>query len=178
MRLGLCFVIALIFQSMTGVIVAVLWVAAYVFLQVGERLLFQKVDDESGFARGERIALLIVLAFSNSIRCFRNSRGFNGGVWGLLCAGLLWSGAIVNGAMVSGESKMAFATSIGPPLLAFCSVPFFVIGNGGTLAVGLTVVAAGFLNAVGSVAMWAASLRLLAGAARSPGNRPTCSHRP
>ena len=76
------------------------------------------------------------------------------GVWGLLCAALLWSGAILNGAMVSGESKLAFEASIAPPILAFHLAPIFVIENGGTLQVGLAIIAAGVLNGAAAIAVW------------------------
>jgi hypothetical protein len=41
-RVGLCFIIALIFQSLTGVIPAAIWAAAYTLLQLAERLLFRE----------------------------------------------------------------------------------------------------------------------------------------
>ena len=66
--------------------------------------------------------------------------------------------------MVSGESKLAFAASIAPPLLAFHSAPLFVIENGGTLQVGLAIIA---VNGGAAIAIWGTSRRLLSATARA-----------
>lgn len=165
-RLGLCLVIALLFHSFTGALPAALWVAAYACLQTAERLLFGQVEAQSELGPTERIAFLAMVALSNCVFAFFGiMEARSPDVGGLICAVLLWSGAIVNGAMVSGESRAAFATAVAPSLLAFCSVPFFVVGDGGALTVGLAIVVAGLLNGAASAAMWDASRRQLASAA-------------
>jgi EAL domain-containing protein (putative c-di-GMP-specific phosphodiesterase class I)/GGDEF domain-containing protein len=167
-RVGLCFIIALIFQSLTGFIPAAIWAAAYTLLQLTERLLLRDVDEETGLSPGQRIASLLMMLLGNIIfASFGILEAINAGVWGLLCAALLWSGAILNGAMVSGESKRAFAASIAPPILAFHLAPVFVIENGGTLQVGLAIIAAGVLNGGAAIAIWGTSRRLLSATARA-----------
>jgi GGDEF domain-containing protein len=69
--------------------------------------------------------------------------------------------------MVSGESKLAFAASMAPAILAFHLAPVFVIENGGTLQVGLAIIAAGVLNGAAAIAVWGASRRLLSATARA-----------
>jgi predicted signal transduction protein with EAL and GGDEF domain len=168
MRVGLCFIIALIFQSLTGFIPAAIWAATYTLLQLAERSLFRNVDEETGLSLGQRIAAPFMMLLGNIIfASFGILEAINAGVWGLLCAALLWSGAILNGAMVSGESKLAFAASIAPPSLAFHLAPVFVIANGGTLQIGLAIIAAGVLNGAAAIAVWGASRRLLSATARA-----------
>jgi len=167
-RVGLCLVIALIFQSLTGFRPAVVWAAAYTLLQLAERLLFRGVDEETGISPGQRVASLSMMLLGNiTFASFGILEAISGGVWGLLCAALLWSGAILNGAMVSGESKLALAASIVPPILAFHLAPIFVLQNGGTLQVGLAIIAAGVLNGAAAIAIWGTSRRLLSATARA-----------
>jgi EAL domain-containing protein (putative c-di-GMP-specific phosphodiesterase class I)/GGDEF domain-containing protein len=167
-RVGLCFIIALIFQSLTGFIPAAIWAATYTLLQLVERLLFRDVDEETRLSPGQWIVAPFMMLLGNIIfASFGILEAINAGVWGLLCAALLWSGAILNGAMVSGESKLAFAASIAPPILAFHLAPVFVIENGGTLQVGLAIIAAGVLNGAAAIAIWGASRRLLSATARA-----------
>jgi predicted signal transduction protein with EAL and GGDEF domain len=167
-RVGLCFIIALIFQSLTGFIAAAVWAAAYTLLQFTERFLFRDVNEEIGLSNGQRIVSLFMMLLGNIVfASFGILEALNAGIWGLLCAALLWSGAILNGAMVSGESKLAFAASIAPPILAFHLAPLFVVQNGGTLQVGLAIIAAGVLNGAAAIAVWGASRRLLSATARA-----------
>jgi EAL domain-containing protein (putative c-di-GMP-specific phosphodiesterase class I)/GGDEF domain-containing protein len=167
-RVGLCLVIALIFQSLTGFLPAALWAAAYTLLQLAERLLFRDVDAETWLGPGQRIASLFMMLLGNIIFAFFGVlEAIGAGIWGLLCAALLWSGAILNGAMVSGESKLALAASIVPPILAFHLAPVFVIQNGGSLQVGLAIIAAGVLNGAAAIAVWGTSQRLLSATARA-----------
>jgi two-component system, sensor histidine kinase len=115
-RVGLCLVIALIFQSLTGFVPAAVWATAYTLLQLTERLLFRDIDGETGLSSGQRVASLSMMLVGNIIfAAFGILEAIGAGIWGLLCAALLWSGAILNGAMVSGESKLALAASIVPP---------------------------------------------------------------
>ena len=167
-RVGLCLVIALIFQSLTGFVPAAIWATAYTLLQLTERLLFRDIDGETGLSAGQRIASLSMMLVGNIIfASFGILEAIGAGIWGLLCAALLWSGAILNGAMVSGESKLALAASIVPPILAFHLAPIFVIQHGGTLQVGLAIIAAGVLNGAAAIAIWGTSRRLLSATARA-----------
>jgi EAL domain-containing protein (putative c-di-GMP-specific phosphodiesterase class I)/GGDEF domain-containing protein len=166
-RLGLCYVIAVIFQALSGVGPALVWVAIYTVFQIAERFLFRGVTEATGLSAGGRLAFVAAMVVSNILfAAFGIAEAAGGGVWGLLCAGLLWSGAILNGAMVSGDSKVALAASILPPILFFLAVPVFVVDNGGSLEIGLAIVAGGGLNGVGAIAIWSATRRLLVGAAR------------
>jgi predicted signal transduction protein with EAL and GGDEF domain len=72
----------------------------------------------------------------------------------------------LNGAIVSGESRIALAASIVPPLLYFLSVPYFVIENGGALSAGIAIVLAGLLNGAAAIAIWSAGRKLTEGIAR------------
>jgi predicted signal transduction protein with EAL and GGDEF domain len=67
--------------------------------------------------------------------------------------------------MVSGESRLALACSILPPLLLFLSVPYFILENGGTFGAGAAVLAGGVLNGIGAIAIATTYRTLLARAA-------------
>jgi predicted signal transduction protein with EAL and GGDEF domain len=167
-RVGLCLVIALIFQSLTGFLAAAVWAGAYTLLQLAERLLFHDVGEETGISPAQQMLSLFMMLLGNIMfASFGIVEAISGGIWGLLCAALLWSGAILNGAMVSGESKLALAASIVPPILAFHVAPVFVIQNGGTLQVGLAIIMAGVLNGGAAIAIWGTSRRLLSATARA-----------
>jgi len=168
-RLGLCFLIALIFQSLSGIGPALGWVASYTFIQIAEQFLFRDVTTATRLGTARRIAFVAAMIVSNvAFAAFGIAEAVGAGTWGLLCAGLLWSGAILNGAMVSGDSRVALMASILPPFLFFLAMPALVVKNGGTLEIGTAILAGGALNGVGVLAVWSATRRLLVGAAREP----------
>ena len=167
-RLGLCFANALVFHALSGVAAAALWAAGYALVQFAEAYLFADVVAETVFSPRRRVAYLAILTLSNAAFAFFGIlEAFHYGVWGLLGAGLLWSGALLNGALLSGESRQALAASIAPPVLAFLTAPYFVVADGGTLWLGLAMLAAGAQNGLAAVSVWAASRRLLSAAARA-----------
>lgn len=170
-RVGVCLVIALVFQMLTGILPAAAWAATYTALQAVEYKIFQRVTETSPFSPRGRIGFLAMMVTSNLAFAFFGlmvSRG--AGAWGVVCAGLLWSGAIFNGAIVSGESRLALTASIVPPLLYFSSVPYFVIENGGAFSAGIAIVLAGLINGAAAIAIWSAGRKLTEGIAREREN--------
>jgi predicted signal transduction protein with EAL and GGDEF domain len=165
-RVGLCVVIALVFQILTGALPAAAWAATYIALQAVEYKIFQRVTETRPLSPPGRIGFLAIMVTSNLVFAFFGLMESSGAAaWGVVCAGLLWSGAILNGAIVSGESRIALAASIVPPLLYFLSVPYFVIENGGALSAGIAIVLAGLLNGAAAIAIWSAGRKLTQGIA-------------
>jgi EAL domain-containing protein (putative c-di-GMP-specific phosphodiesterase class I)/GGDEF domain-containing protein len=165
-RIGLCVIIAVVFHTFSGVTAAAIWASAYSVLQVLEYVAFRNVTGTSQPRRPTMIAFFaLMLASSFAFAFFGILESVHGGVWGVLAASLLWSGAIFNGAMVSGESRLTLGCSIVPPLLHFLCVPYFILENGGTLGIGVAILAGGVLNGIGAVAISATYRRLLATAA-------------
>jgi EAL domain-containing protein (putative c-di-GMP-specific phosphodiesterase class I)/GGDEF domain-containing protein len=165
-RVGLCVVIAVIFHAFSGITAAAIWAIVYSGLQGLEYVLFGNVTATSRPRRRTMIAFFaLMLASSIAFAFFGILESMHGGVWGILGASLLWSGAIFSGAMVSGESRLALACSILPPLLHFLSVPYFILENGGTFGAGAAVLAGGVLNGIGAIAIATTYRKLLARAA-------------
>jgi predicted signal transduction protein with EAL and GGDEF domain len=170
-RVGVCLVIALVFQMLTGILPAAAWAATYTALQAVEYKIFQRVTETSPFSPRGRIGFLAMMVTSNLAFAFFGLMVSSGaGAWGVVCAGLLWSGAIFNGAIVSGESRLALTASIVPPLLYFLSVPYFVIENGGAFSAGIAIVLAGLINGAAAIAIWSAGRKLTEGIAREREN--------
>lgn len=166
-RSGLCVVIAAVFYPFTGPTAAILWVAAYLGLQLLEYYVFRRVTEGGEFRPPAQMAFFVTILASTFVFAFFGIlEAHNAGTWGLLCACLLWSGTILNGAMVSGESRMALACSILPPLLHFLAVPYFVLENGGTAGTGVAILAGGMLNGIGAVTIGATYRKLLVTATR------------
>jgi diguanylate cyclase len=141
--------------------------ATYIALQAVEYKIFQRVTETRPLSPRGRIGFLAMMVTSNLVFAFFGLMESSGAAaWGVVCAGLLWSGAILNGAIVSGESRIALAASIVPPLLYFLSVPYFVIENGGALSAGIAIVLAGLLNGAAAIAIWSAGRKLTEGIAR------------
>jgi EAL domain-containing protein (putative c-di-GMP-specific phosphodiesterase class I)/GGDEF domain-containing protein len=165
-RVGLCMVIAVIFHAFSGITAAVIWAAAYSSLQGLEYVVLRNAAGTSPPPRRMIIAFFaLMLASSVAFAFFGILESVHGGVWGILGASLLWSGAIFSGAMVSGESRLALACSIVPPLLYFLSVPYFILENGGTFGAGAAILAGGVLNGIGAIAIGTTYRKLLARAA-------------
>jgi EAL domain-containing protein (putative c-di-GMP-specific phosphodiesterase class I)/GGDEF domain-containing protein len=161
-RLGLSLAVAIVFHPLTGPTVATVWYAIYALLQFAEYRLFADVDDIQPLKPWHHRAFIGTMALSNfAFATFGLLECVLGGIWGILSAGLLWCGIILNGAMVSGASRLALATSITPPTLYFLIMPYFVAAHGGTWRDSTMIVAAGVLNALTTVTIWAAGRRLL-----------------
>jgi predicted signal transduction protein with EAL and GGDEF domain len=165
-RVGICVIVAVIFQNFTGVFAAVTWAGSYIVLQAIEYFLFRHVTAARPFTRRGMVGFLAFLVLTNFwFAAFGLVEAYQAGSYGLLCAGLLWSGAILNAAMVSGQSRLALACAMTPPLLNFFSMPYFVIAEGGTLSAGLTLLTAGLLNGGGAITIWSGGQHLMATAA-------------
>ncbi|MDO9411228.1 MAG: bifunctional diguanylate cyclase/phosphodiesterase [Pseudolabrys sp.] len=167
-RVGLCVVIAIVFQTLTGPVPSLIWAAVYVAAQAAEYVTYRRVTPETVLDRRARLTFFAVMVASNMVfASFGIVEAIYAGSWGIVCAGLLWSGAILNGAIVSGESRLALAASIVPPLLHFMIVPYFVMTHGGSAAIAFAIMLAGLLNGVGAIAIWSAGLNLLRTATRA-----------
>jgi len=166
-RLGFAAVIVGVFAIQTGFVVALTWAALYVGLQILEYFSFRRVGEASVLTRMAQWRFFGLMLGSNAAFTLFGLLLCRHGSWGVVCAGILWSGSIANAAIVSGESRGALVCSLTPPTLAFLAVPWFVLSNGGTLTDGITVVTAGLLNAVGTVAMWSVYQRLLRSATQA-----------
>lgn len=167
-RIGLCIVIAVVFQTLTGPLPALVWGAAYIAAQVAEYMAYRHVTSDTVLGRRAQLTFLAVMVASNMVfASFGIVEVVYAGSWGIVCAGLLWSGAILNGAIGSGESRLALAASTAPPLLHFMIVPYFVMINGGSGAIAVAIMLAGLLNGACAIAIWSAGLNLLRTAART-----------
>jgi EAL domain-containing protein (putative c-di-GMP-specific phosphodiesterase class I)/GGDEF domain-containing protein len=165
-RVGLCVIVALMFQNFTGTFAAVTWAGSYIVLQAIEYFLFRHVTAAQPFTRRGMVGFLAFLVLTNFwFAAFGLVEAYQAGSYGLLCAGLLWSGAILNAAMVSGQSRLALACAMTPPLLHFFSMPYFVITEGGTLSAGFILLTAGLLNGGGAITIWSGGQKLMATAA-------------
>ncbi len=165
-RIGLCAVIAVVFHAFSGITAAAIWATAYSGLQVLEYVVLRNAAGTGEPRRRTMIAFFaLMLASSFAFAFLGILESVHGGVWGVLAASLLWSGAIFNGAMVSGESRLTLGCSIVPPLLHFLCVPYFILENGGTLSIGVAILAGGVLNGISAIAIGATYRRLLATAA-------------
>jgi len=165
-RVGLCVIVAVMFQNFTGTFAAIAWAGSYVALQSIEYFLFRHVTAAQPFTRRGMVAFLAFLVMTNFwFAAYGLVEAYKGGSYGLLCAGLLWSGAILNAAIISGRSRLALACAITPPLLHFFSMPYFVVEDGGTLSAGLTLLTAGLLNGGGAITIWSTGQKLMASAA-------------
>lgn len=166
-RIGLAVAIVLIFQSLTGLAPALVWLVAYAVSQLLERFHFRRVVAGETLAGRDRATFLALIVVSNFIfGYFGVLQATHAGTWGLMCGVLLWSGVILNGTMVSANSGLAFSASIIPSTVYFIVSPAFVFGNGGGTIEAVSVVAAGVLVATAAVAIWKTSHDLIATAAR------------
>jgi EAL domain-containing protein (putative c-di-GMP-specific phosphodiesterase class I)/GGDEF domain-containing protein len=155
-RLGFAVVILAVFQLQTGWLVALAWAATYVGLQTIEFVSFRRVRASQTLSPGIRLLCFSLMLASNVTFTLFGLLMCRHGSWGVVCAGILWSGTIANAAIVHGESRAALLCSLLPPTLAFLALPWFILSNGGGAADAAAVVTAGLINAVGTVAMWAA----------------------
>jgi predicted signal transduction protein with EAL and GGDEF domain len=162
LRFGFAVIIPAIFHIYTGVVPALIWAAAYLALQTLEFVAFRGITETSELTQRGRIGFYAVMLTSScTFAAFGLMEAAFGGNWGVVCAGILWSGSISNAAIVSGESRVAVAISLLPPLLAFATLPYFAIVHGGNAADGIALLAGGTVNAFGTVAMWSVYQRML-----------------
>ncbi|MET0879449.1 MAG: EAL domain-containing protein, partial [Tardiphaga sp.] len=161
LRLGFAVVMVGVFSQLAGLAVMLAWAALYAGLQGLEYVAFRHIRETTVLTGGTRalyyvqlLAINVAFTLSGLLLCRHGS-------WGLVCAAVLWSGAIANAAIVSGGSRGALVCSLLPPLSAFLAIPWFVLLNGGGLTEGICVLAAGLINAIGTLAMWRVYQRLM-----------------
>jgi EAL domain-containing protein (putative c-di-GMP-specific phosphodiesterase class I)/GGDEF domain-containing protein len=178
-RIVTCVAAAAFFQMLTGIVPALIWAAVYMTFQAGEYILLNHITEMTPVTRRSEIGFFAVLISSNTLfASFGIVECYYAGAWGVICACLMWTGAILNGAIVSGESRGALAASIAPPFLHFAAIPFFVINDGGGIAVATAVVVAGLLNGISSIAIWSSGRKLLETAARASETARLALHDP
>ena len=166
-RFGIAALIVGVFHLQTGLVVALLWAALYVSLQLAESFIFRRVDEQRSVSPGAQALFFGMMAVSNIVFTGFGLLEATYGSWGVVTAGILWSGTIANAAIVSGGSRRALLCSLLPPLLAFLTIPWFVLAHGGTVADSIIIVAAGLINAFSTVAVWAVYQRLLNAATKA-----------
>ena len=166
-RFGLAALIVGVFHLQTGLAVALLWAALYVSLQLAESVIFRRVDEHQPVSPAAQALFFGLMAASNVVFTGFGLLEATYGSWGVATAGILWSGTIANAAIVSAGSRRALLCSLLPPLLAFLTIPWFVLDHGGTVADSIIIVAAGLINAFGTVAVWAVYQRLLNSATKA-----------
>src|ERR1700682_852642 len=140
-RLGLAVVSAVGSQALTGWPITLVWLAAYVAVQVGEQRAFRDVSTGTDLApRRIRAVLAAIAAGTFVFGTIGLLLATVAGPWGLVCASLVWSGTIMNGAMVNSGSRPALLASIVPPGLYFLSAPLFVLAAGEPILYGFVMI--------------------------------------
>lgn len=161
-RVGLGFIIALAFFTMTGVGFAVGWLALYSGLQWLELQLFKSGAREEGWvpAQGWCWAAVGYISLNNLVfGAFAARQAFSGAELGLVGAALLIAGAIVNGVIVSAGSKHLTWASIGPQILCFSALAASTVTNGHSPLLAIQIAGASLLFVMAATA---ASLQLSA----------------
>src|SRR5580704_17342443 len=69
-RVGLCVVIALVFQMLTGALPAAVWAATYIALQAVEYKIFRHVTETRWFSLRERFGFLTMIGTGNLVFAF------------------------------------------------------------------------------------------------------------
>jgi hypothetical protein len=161
-RLGLAVVSAAGTIALTGWRITLLWLAAYVCVQVGEHRAFRNVSSATDLTRGRIAAVLATIAAGTFVfGAIGLLLAMVAGPWGLVCASLAWSGTIVNGAMVNSGSRSALLASIIPTGLYFLSAPLFVLAAGEPVVYGFVMIFASALNMVVVLKIWSMSWTLI-----------------
>jgi EAL domain-containing protein (putative c-di-GMP-specific phosphodiesterase class I)/GGDEF domain-containing protein len=161
-RVSLALAVAVVCQVLTGWMIALVWVAAYTAVQVGEHCAFRDVSTNTELTRRQMYTVLGTISAGTSVfGALGILQAIYSGPWGLACAALVWSGAIVNGAMVNSGSRPALFASIIPTGLYFLSAPFFALVAGASVAHGFIIIFASVLNIVAVVKIWSMSQTLI-----------------
>jgi predicted signal transduction protein with EAL and GGDEF domain len=161
-RVGLAVAVAVVCYTLTGWQVALVWVAAYVAVQVGEQRAFCDVSIAAGLTPGRIRAVLATISAGTFVfGAIGLLLATYSGPWGLVCASLVWSGTIVNGAMVNSGSRPALLASIIPTGLYFLSAPLFALAAGESIIYGFVILFASALNMAAVLKIWSMSRSLL-----------------
>jgi EAL domain-containing protein (putative c-di-GMP-specific phosphodiesterase class I)/GGDEF domain-containing protein len=161
-RIGLAVVSAAGTQGLDGWSITLVWLVAYVAVQVGEQRAFRNVSSATDLTPGRiRAVLAAISAGTFAFGALGLLMAMAAGPWGLVCASLVWSGTIVNGAMVNSGSRPALLASIVPPGLYFLSTPLFVLAAGEPILYGFVMIFAAALNMVVVLKIWSMSRTLI-----------------
>ena len=138
--------------------VTLVWVAAYVAVQVGEQRAFRDVSTAADLTPGRSRAVLAAIAAGTLVfGVVGLLLAIYAGPWGLVCASLVWSGMIVNGAMVNSGSRPALLASITPTGLYFLSPPIFALAAGESVLYGCVMIFAAAMNMLVVLKIWSMS---------------------
>jgi EAL domain-containing protein (putative c-di-GMP-specific phosphodiesterase class I)/GGDEF domain-containing protein len=161
-RLGLAVVSAGGSQVLTGWRITLVWLAAYVAVQVGEHRAFRDVSGATDLGPGRICAALAAISAGTLVfGVIGLLLAIIAGPWGFVCASLVWSGTIMNGAMVNSGSRPALLASIVPPGLYFLSAPLFALAAGEPILYGFVMIFASALNMVVVLKIWSTSRTLI-----------------
>lgn len=160
-RVGLAVAVAVVCHALTGWQNALVWVAAYMAVQVGEHRAFHDVQTAADLTPGRSRAILAAIAAGTFVfSALGLLQAMHSGSWGLACASLVWSGTIVNGAMVNSGSRPALLASIVPTGLYFLSAPVFAVAAGESIVLGFVIIFASALHLAAVVKIWSMSRAL------------------
>ncbi|MDO9060899.1 MAG: hypothetical protein Q7U92_18025 [Bradyrhizobium sp.] len=154
-RVGLAVAVAVVCHPLTGWQTALVWVAAYMAVQVGEHRAFHDVHTAADLPPARSRAVLAAIAAGTFVfSAFGLLQAMHSGPWGLACASLVWSGTIVNGAMVNSGSRPALLASIVPTGLYFLSAPVVAVAAGESIVFGFSIIFASALLLAAAVKIW------------------------
>jgi EAL domain-containing protein (putative c-di-GMP-specific phosphodiesterase class I)/GGDEF domain-containing protein len=161
-RVGLAVVTAGGVAALTGWRMTLVWVVAYLAVQVGEYRAFRDVSTAADLTPGRFRAVLVSISAGTFVfGAIGLLLAAAAGPWGLVCAFLAWSGTIMNGAMANSGSRAALIASIIPPGLYFLSAPLFVVAAGEPILYSFVMIFASALNLVVVLKIWSMSRTLI-----------------
>ena len=161
-RVGLAVISAGGTAALTGWRITLIWVTAYVAVQVGEHRAFRDVSAAGDLTSARNCAVLAAISAGTFVfGTMGLLLALIAGPWGLVCASLVWSGTIINGAMVNSGSRAALFASITPPGFYFLSAPLFVLAAGEPIIYGFVMIFAAALNLVVVLKIWSMSRTLI-----------------
>ena len=155
MRVGLGFVIATFFFTMTGLGFAVAWLALYAALQFIELRAFRADDRDQNWVASTAYcwAAIGYIALNNLVfGAFAVRQAFTTYELGLVSAALLIAGAIINGVIVSAGSRHLTWASIGPQILCFSALAIATTLDGASAWRSAQVAGASLLFVMAAVA--------------------------
>ncbi len=160
-RVGLAVAVAVVSHALTSWQTTLVWVAAYMAVQVGEHRAFHDVNTAADLTPGRSRAVLAAISAGTFVfSSLGMLQAMHSGSWGLACASLVWSGTIVNGAMVNSGSRPALLASIIPTGLYFLSAPVFAVAAGESVVLGIIIIFASALHMAAVVKIWSMSRTL------------------
>ena len=154
-RVGLAIAVAGVCEALTGWQIALVWVAVYAAVQMGEHWAFRGVSTAADLTPIRTRAVLSAISAGTFVfGALGLLQAIYSGPWGFACASLVWSGAIVNGAMVNSGSRPALLASIVPTGLYFLSAPFLALAEGASIVYGFVIIFASALHLAAVLKIW------------------------